>query len=69
MPTAVHLQTAFLTAAVQGVVQLSDQMLLPTGDFCQRRHRFHQRQNSRTLRGRDGGKIDGGCGLHGLELS
>lgn len=36
--------------------------------FRQRRHRFHQCQNRRTLRSRNGGKIDGGSGLHGLEL-
>ena len=58
----------FRPLAMQGMVQFGDQMLLPAGDFCQRRHGFHQRQHRRTLRGRDGGKVDGGCGLHGLEL-
>ena len=58
----------FRPFAMQGVVQFGNQMFLPTGDFRQRRHRFHQRQHRRTLRGRNGGKVDGGCGLHGLEL-
>ena len=71
----------FRPLAVQGMVQLSDplaesglssnherQMLLPTGDFCQRRHRFHQRQNGCTLRGLDGRKVGCGCGFPGLEL-
>jgi hypothetical protein len=58
----------FRPLAVQGMVQFSDQMLLPPGDLRQRRHRFHQRLNCRALRGRDGGKVDGGGGLHGLEL-
>ena len=58
----------FRPFAMQGMVQFSDQVLLPTGDFRQRCHRFHQCQNRRTLRGRNGGKVDGGCGLHGMEL-
>ena len=71
----------FRPLAMQGMVQFSDplaesglssnherQMLLPPSDFRQRRHRFHQRQNRCPLHGRDGGKVDGGCGLHGLEL-
>lgn len=51
------------------MVQLGDQMLLPPGDFCQRRHPLHQRQHRCALRGRDGGKVDGGGWLHGPELS
>jgi hypothetical protein len=58
----------FRPLPMQGMVQLGDQMLLPTGDFRQRRHRFHQRQHRRALRGRDGGKVDGGGALHRLEL-
>jgi hypothetical protein len=53
---------------MQGMVQLGNQVLLPTGDFRQRRRLFHQRLNRRALRGRDRGKVNGGGGLLGLEL-
>jgi hypothetical protein len=48
------LRQLFRPLAMQGMVQFGDQMLLPAGDFCQCRHRFHQRQHGRTLRGSDG---------------
>ncbi len=58
----------FQRLAMQDMVQFGDQMLLSPGDFCQRRHRFHQRQNLHTLHGRSGGEIKVGCGLHGAKL-
>jgi len=54
---------------MQGVVQLGDQALLPPGDFRQCRYLLHQSLNRRALRGRDGGQIKSGDGLHGLTLS
>lgn len=59
----------FRPFAMQRMVQFSDQVLLPPGDFRQRSHRFHQRLHRRALRNRDGGQIKGGDGLHGLMLS
>jgi hypothetical protein len=56
------------TLAMQDMIQFSDQMFLPPGDFRQSRHRFHQRQTLHTLHGRSGGKINGGFGLHGQKL-
>ena len=63
------LRQLFRPLAVQGVIQLSNQMLLSPRDFRQCRNGFHQRQNRRALRGRNGGKVYDGGGLHGMDLS
>lgn len=53
---------------MHGLVQLGDQMLLAPGDLPERGEFLHQRQNRRALRGRKGGNIQGGGGLHGHNL-
>jgi hypothetical protein len=75
------LSQLFRAFAMQGMVQFGDplagsglssnhdrQVLLSLGDFCERRHLFHQRQNCRALRGRDGGKVNGRCRNHDLRI-
>ena len=54
--------------AMQGMVQLCDQMLLPARDLPKRGDLLDQRERRRTLRDRQGGKIQGGGGGHGLIL-
>lgn len=54
--------------AMQGMVQLGDQMLLPAGDLLKRGDLFDQRERRRALRDRQGGEIQGGGGGHGLIL-
>ena len=48
------------TFAMQGMVQLGDQMLLPAGDLPKRGDLLDQRERRRALRDRQGGEIQSG---------
>lgn len=58
----------FRPLPMQGMVQLSNQMLLALSNFLKRCDRFHQGRNHRTLRGRDSGKVNGRCRNHSPRL-
>jgi hypothetical protein len=58
----------FRLFAMQSVVQLGDEMLLPPRDILKQCDRFHQRRNDRALRGRYGGKVYGGYSNHAQGL-